>query len=155
MPVHTDQLTKDLAAALRGVMTMDVRGHQLQDRLQFTTPGRTLLDPARSALDTFDARIAATSPAIGTEIPRWKDKHAEFNGLFSELSCAEDEIKALREALDAREAAEKAMVAHHQVWKSSDSCGEFWSWEDVGRDEYEKAAPDKRRILFAPPEPVT
>lgn len=40
-----------LAAALQKLMTVDVKGHQLQDRLQFTTPGREILDECRAALD--------------------------------------------------------------------------------------------------------
>lgn len=39
-----------LANALRTVMTMDVKGHQLQDRLQFSTPGREILEQCNSAL---------------------------------------------------------------------------------------------------------
>ena len=39
-----------LAAALRKLMHMDVRGHQLQDRLQFSTTGREILDECRAAL---------------------------------------------------------------------------------------------------------
>ena len=40
-----------LAAALQKLMAVDVKGHQLQDRLQFSTPGREILDECRAALD--------------------------------------------------------------------------------------------------------
>lgn len=39
-----------MRAALDAVMTMDVRGHQLQDRLQFSTKGREILDKVKAAL---------------------------------------------------------------------------------------------------------
>lgn len=150
--MFVDQLTKDLATSLRAIMTMDVRGHRLQDRLQFTTPGRDLLYPARDVLTRFDSRVAAPAPARAVEIPRWKDKHAEYEGVWSDISCAEDEIQALREALDATQAqahAPPAMTPHYQVWQSTDSCAEFWCWDDVDRAEYDAAMPDKRRVLYA------
>lgn len=37
----------------------------------------------------------------------------------------------------------------YQVWQSTDSCGEFWSWDDVDFGEYNDAADDHRRILYA------
>ena len=40
----------ELRAALGTVMRMDVRGHQLQDRLQFSDPGRAILHQVNSAL---------------------------------------------------------------------------------------------------------
>lgn len=40
----------ELRDALDTVMRMDVRGHQLQDRLQFSDPGRAILHQATSAL---------------------------------------------------------------------------------------------------------
>lgn len=36
--------------ALTSLLTMDVAGHQLQDRLQFSTKGRQLLEKAQAAL---------------------------------------------------------------------------------------------------------
>jgi hypothetical protein len=153
--MFVDQLTKDLARALRAIMAMDVRGHQLQDRLQFTTPGRALLYPARAALSAYDARAAGATPTRLADIPRWQDKHAEYEGMFSDISCAQDEIDALRAVVDALEAQAQAtppapsMTAHYQVWHSTDSCGEFWNWDDVGQTEYDAAMPDKRRVLYA------
>lgn len=153
--MFVDQLTKDLAACLRAIMAMDVRGHQLQDRLQFTPPGRALLYPARAALSAYDARANGVTPTRLADIPRWEDKHAEYGGMFSDISCAQDEIDALRAAVDTLEAQlhaapqAPAMTAHYQVWQSTDSCGEFWSWDDVGRTEYDAAASDKRRVLYA------
>lgn len=40
----------DLIAALEAVMRIDMRGHQLQDRLQFSDVGRAILHQATSAL---------------------------------------------------------------------------------------------------------
>lgn len=46
-----------LAAALRKMtcLCLDVRGHQLQDRLQFSKLGREILDECRAALARADA----------------------------------------------------------------------------------------------------
>jgi len=41
-----------LRDALNTVMRMDVKGHQLQDRLQFSDPGRAILSKARAALES-------------------------------------------------------------------------------------------------------
>lgn len=40
----------DLLEALETIMRMEVKGHQLQDRLQFSDKGRTILNKARAAL---------------------------------------------------------------------------------------------------------
>ena len=40
-----------LRAALRALLALDVKGHQLQDRLQFSDAGRALLAQCRAALD--------------------------------------------------------------------------------------------------------
>jgi len=45
--------SKTLVEALNALITMDVRGHQLQDRLQFSDTGRAILakiDAARPAM---------------------------------------------------------------------------------------------------------
>lgn len=39
-----------LRAALRAVLALDIKGHQLQDRLQFSDAGRALLAQCRAAL---------------------------------------------------------------------------------------------------------
>lgn len=39
-----------LAGALQAMMRADMRGHELADRLQFSTPGREILDKCRAAL---------------------------------------------------------------------------------------------------------
>ena len=39
-----------LTEALEALLNMDVNGHALQDRLQFSTKGRELLKQARKAL---------------------------------------------------------------------------------------------------------
>jgi hypothetical protein len=41
----------DLLAALRALMALDVKGHTLADRLQFSDAGRALLDQCRAAID--------------------------------------------------------------------------------------------------------
>ena len=41
----------DLRAALQALLALDVKGHQLQDRLQFSDAGRALLTQCRAALD--------------------------------------------------------------------------------------------------------
>ena len=46
----TERENAALREALTTIMRMDVRGHQLQDRLQFSTLGRTILNKALSAL---------------------------------------------------------------------------------------------------------
>lgn len=40
-----------LRAALQALLALDVKGHQLQDRLQFSDAGRALLAQCRAALD--------------------------------------------------------------------------------------------------------
>ena len=40
-----------LHAALQALLALDVKGHQLQDRLQFSDAGRALLAQCRAALD--------------------------------------------------------------------------------------------------------
>jgi len=39
-----------LLAALRALMSLDVKGHALADRLQFSDSGRALLDQCRAAI---------------------------------------------------------------------------------------------------------
>ena len=41
----------DLLAALRALMALDVKGHTLADRLQFSDSGRALLDQCRAAIE--------------------------------------------------------------------------------------------------------
>lgn len=36
----------------------------------------------------------------------------------------------------------------YQVWMSTDSCNEFWAYEDVAKAEYDAAPEEKRRIIF-------
>lgn len=40
----------DLLEALSTLLNMDVKGHRLGDRLQFSTPGRKILDKCNSAI---------------------------------------------------------------------------------------------------------
>lgn len=40
-----------LQSALQALLALDVKGHQLQDRLQFSDAGRALLAQCRAALD--------------------------------------------------------------------------------------------------------
>lgn len=40
----------DLLAALQALLTMQIKGHSLADRLQFSDEGRTLLDQSRAAI---------------------------------------------------------------------------------------------------------
>ena len=40
----------DLLAALRALMSLDVKGHALADRLQFSDSGRAMLDQCRAAI---------------------------------------------------------------------------------------------------------
>lgn len=40
----------DLLAALQAVLRIDVKGHQLQDRLQFSVAGRDILEQALAAI---------------------------------------------------------------------------------------------------------
>ncbi len=41
----------DVLAALRALMALDVKGHPLADRLQFSDAGRALLDQCRAAIN--------------------------------------------------------------------------------------------------------
>ena len=41
----------DLLAALRALMALDVKGHTLANRLQFSESGRELLDQCQAAID--------------------------------------------------------------------------------------------------------
>jgi hypothetical protein len=41
----------DVLAALRALMALDVKGHALADRLQFSDAGRALLDQCRAAIN--------------------------------------------------------------------------------------------------------
>lgn len=34
-----------------------------------------------------------------------------------------------------------------QVWRSTDSCGEFWSWDECDQYDYDRAKPEDRRII--------
>lgn len=47
-----------LADALSAVITMEVRGHQMQDRLQFSDTGRAILTKIDSARDAMAAALA-------------------------------------------------------------------------------------------------
>lgn len=40
----------ELLAALRSVLEMDVKGYQFQDRMQFSSAGRAILDQCNSAI---------------------------------------------------------------------------------------------------------
>lgn len=41
----------ELLEALQALMSIEVNGHELQDRLQFSTPGRAILDQCRAAIN--------------------------------------------------------------------------------------------------------
>ena len=41
---------KQLIAALKSILNMPVKGHALQDRLQFSTAGREIMDQALDAI---------------------------------------------------------------------------------------------------------
>ena len=44
------------------------------------------------------------------------------------------------------------LVPVFQIWRSTDSCCEFWSWDDVDEDEYaDEPEPTKKRKLYAAP----
>ncbi len=34
-----------------------------------------------------------------------------------------------------------------QVWRSTDSCMEFWSWDEADQYDYDQAKPENRRII--------
>lgn len=34
-----------------------------------------------------------------------------------------------------------------QVWRSTDSCLEFWSWDEADQYDYDHALPENRRII--------
>lgn len=35
----------------------------------------------------------------------------------------------------------------YQVWRSTDACLEFWSWDDCDKEDFDAAEPSKRRII--------
>ena len=42
--------------------------------------------------------------------------------------------------------------AYYQVWRSMDSCSEFWSWEDVDKELYDDEKNlENKRVLYAHP----
>lgn len=41
----------------------------------------------------------------------------------------------------------------YQVWRSTDSCGEFYSWDDCDKYDYDETLGDNRRVLFEHPAP--
>ncbi len=42
----------------------------------------------------------------------------------------------------------------YQVWRSTDSCGEFYSWDDCDKYDYDETLGDNRRVLFEHPAPI-
>lgn len=44
-------------------------------------------------------------------------------------------------------AAPKEAKVELQVWRSTDSCGEFWSWDECDQYDYDRAKPENRRII--------
>ncbi len=42
----------------------------------------------------------------------------------------------------------------YQVWRSTDSCGEFYSWDDCDKYDYDETLGDNRRVLFEHPAPL-
>jgi hypothetical protein len=36
----------------------------------------------------------------------------------------------------------------YQVWRSTDSCGEFYSWDDADEEDYLAAHPTARRKVY-------
>lgn len=48
---HLVSAAPELLHALKTILTMDVKGHQLQDRLQFSPLGRKILNEALAAID--------------------------------------------------------------------------------------------------------
>ena len=48
-----------------------------------------------------------------------------------------------RAALQPQEAAKIEL----QVWRSTDSCEEFWSWDECDQYDYDRAKPEDRRII--------
>lgn len=45
-----EQQIAALKAAINSLMTLDVKGHELQHRLQFSTPGRAVLAQVEAAV---------------------------------------------------------------------------------------------------------
>lgn len=42
----------------------------------------------------------------------------------------------------------------YQVWRSTDNCNEFYSWDDCDKSDYDLASDEDRRILFEHPAPI-
>lgn len=58
-----------------------------------------------------------------------------------------DESQARWEAWQARAALQSQHETQLQVWRSTDSCGEFWSWDEADQYDYDRAKPENRRVI--------
>ena len=66
----------------------------------------------------------------------WRDLTGD--NLVAELAL---EIEELRAALQSQH------EIQFQVWRSTDSCMEFWSWDEADQYDYDQAQPENRRII--------
>ena len=51
------------------------------------------------------------------------------------------------EAWKARAALQSQYEIQLQVWRSTDFCMEFWSWDEADQYDYDHAKPENRRII--------
>ena len=85
---------------------------------------------------------AAESTLLHERTKVLEEEHTKF------FNCWHDERKK-REALEVK-CADCDPV--YQLWRSTDPCSEFWSWDDVDKAEYDhEKDDDKRRVLFTHP----
>ena len=77
-------------------------------------------------------------------------KEAGMQGMLTYVICTLDEVHHLCTLAIAH--AQKDAEPMYQVWQSTDSCEEFYSWDDVDKEEFDKTKPDKRRILYTHPD---
>lgn len=66
----------------------------------------------------------------------------------SDSDCISMPVVRLSDAVRAMRAnTPKEAKTELQVWRSTDSCGEFWSWDECDQYDYDRAKPEDRRII--------
>lgn len=109
-------------------------------------------------VENWNRRAALQSQS--TPSSEWFDRFVE---LLRQVVAASQEFGVLRTAesfedsaaatIALQEHARKhpALQSQHetqlQVWRSTDSCGEFWSWDEADQYDYDRAKPENRRVI--------
>jgi hypothetical protein len=92
-------VTDDLLAALRALMALDVKGHALADRLQFSDAGRALLNQCRAAIARATTEDKAyNARRIGWELERTAMGDSYYGNALRvamDIPCVTDEDRAV------------------------------------------------------------